>query len=406
MDSFNVVVKNASFDILSSGIFLNHNTGFEKFMDFLYSLNVENDYTIKVAVECTACYHQALVKFLQSKGIEVFVYNAQTARNIAKAYLKEKKTDTLDAEILANLLIDGKFPISMTHAENQFIQIRSYSRRLSGLGERIAMVKTKLKDELAQASKGMLYVFEKQSVFNKAPIQLMKLYPLPTDRIAAGIDEITQVLAFHSNNKYGMAEALKLLEFDAENQGDKELFFYFRQSILDYIEEIQYLQKKREQYLKIISALTEELKEAQNLMSLVGVGITLMPIILGEVGNIHRFPKAEKFVGYAGLAPVEHESGPYKGEKHLKKGGCPRLSHAFYMIANCARRYDERLKNLYQRVKGRHINSGKPKGIAHIIANCAVAREIAILVYNILKYNRKYYQNPKDYKDYKASLKS
>jgi hypothetical protein len=219
----------------------------------------------------------------------------------------------------------------MTHAENQFIQIRSYSRRLSGLGERIAdvglsptittTVKTKLKDELAQASKGMLYVFEKQSVFNKAPIQLMKLYPLPTDRIAAGIDEITQVLAFHSNNKYGMAEALKLLEFDAENQGDKELFFYFRQSILDYIEEIQYLQKKREQYLKIISALTEELKEAQNLMSLVGVGITLMPIILGEVGNIHRFPKAEKFVGYAGLAPVEHESGPYKGEKHLKKGG-------------------------------------------------------------------------------------
>ncbi len=42
------------------------------------------------------------------------VYNAQTARNLAKAYLKEKKTDYIDASILANLLIDGKFPTSMT----------------------------------------------------------------------------------------------------------------------------------------------------------------------------------------------------------------------------------------------------------------------------------------------------
>jgi len=80
------------------------------------------------------------------------------------------------------------------------------------------------------------------------------------------------------------------------------------------------------------------------------------------------------------------------------------LSYAFYMVANCTRRYDERLKNLYHRVKGRHIAAGKPKGVAHIIANCAVAREVAILVYNILKYKRKYYKDPNDYKAYKLSV--
>lgn len=234
----------------------------------------------------------------------------------------------------------------------------------------------------------------------------MKLYPLPADRLDAGVSEIAPVLACNSNNKYGLAEAEKLLSFDEQNQGNDKLFDYFRQSIVDYIEEIQYFERKREQYSVQISALTETLEPAQNLMSLTGVGITLMPIILGEVGSIHRFPSADKFVGYAGLAPVEHESGPYKGEKHLKKGGCKRLSYACYMAANCTRRYDERLKNLYHRVKQRHISAGKPKGVAHIIANCAVAREVAILVYNILKYNRKYFKKKEDYKTYKASLNS
>jgi len=403
--SFDVVVKNASFEILGSEQFSNHHEGFAHFMDFLKTLNPNNDYLIQVAIECTSCYHQELVRFLQEQGIEVFLYNAQTARNIAKAYLTEKKTDRLDASILANLLIDGKFPISITHAENEFISIRNYSRRLSGYSEQIAKAKTRLKGEVAQASRGMLYVFKKQAVFNKAPMNLMKLYPLPTDRIAAGVSEVAKVLATQSNNKYGMAEAEKLLQFDANNQGDERLFDYFRQSIVDYIEEIQYYQQKREQYLRQISTLTEECQPAQNLMSMVGVGVTLMPIILGEVGAIHRFHSADKFVGYAGLAPVEHESGPYKGEKHLKKGGSPRLSYAFYMTANCARRYDDRLKRLYHRVKGRHISAGKSKGVAHIIANCAVAREVAILIYWILKENRPYFKNPADYKAYQVEKK-
>ena len=40
----------------------------------------------------------------QAQGIEVYLYNGQTAKHLAKAYFKEKKTDCLDADILANLL--------------------------------------------------------------------------------------------------------------------------------------------------------------------------------------------------------------------------------------------------------------------------------------------------------------
>lgn len=359
-NTLTVVVKNAAFEILFFGEFPNENKGFEALMAQLWTLNPDKTYWVKVALECTGPYHLSLVRFLLEKGVEVFVYNAQTAKHLAKAYLKEKKTDVLDASILANLLIDGKFPLSMTPQENPYMELRCYSRRTQRFAEQIAQAKTRLKDELAQASVGMLKVFCQQAVFNLAPRQLMKLYPLPVDRLAAGVEEVAKILSHSSHNKYGQAEAETLIEWDAKNQGDSRLNDYFRQSIRDYIEEIETLETKRREYDEKIEHLTKDSEPAQNLLTLKGCGHKLMPILLSEAGNTDRFVRPDQFVGYVGMAPIEHESGPYKGEKHLKKGGSPRLSYACYMIANCIRRYDPRLKNLYLRVKERHLSAGKP----------------------------------------------
>ena len=56
-----------------------------------------------------------------------------------------------------------------------------------------------------------------------------------------------------------------------------------------------------------------------NLMSLPGCGNKLMAIVLSESGDINRFFSADKYVGDPGLAFVEHESGPYKGENISRK---------------------------------------------------------------------------------------
>jgi hypothetical protein len=97
-------------------------------------------------------------------------------------------------------------------------------------------------------------------------MHLMQLYPLPTVRLAAGVEEVARLFAKESNNKYGQAFAEKLLGLDAQNQGDERLFDSFRQSKSDYIEEIQYFITKQEQYLTPMEAQTKELKPAQHLL--------------------------------------------------------------------------------------------------------------------------------------------
>jgi len=262
--SFDAVAKNADSQVVKRGQFDNDHDGFSAFSLWLNELSTNESYRIIVAIECTGPYHLALVRFLKESGIEVFLFNGQTAKNLARAHLKEKKTDTLDAEILANLLIDGKFPTSAAQSDNEFIAIRSLSRRSSRYTQQIACAKTRLKDELCQSSLGMLKVFPNQAVFSKAATELMKLYPLPTDRLAAGVEEVTRVLSTISRNHYGKKEAEKLLAFDAQNQPDERLCDYFRQSITDYISDIQYFETKRGEYATQIQSMTKELKPANN----------------------------------------------------------------------------------------------------------------------------------------------
>ena len=267
-DNFSIDVKRYNCDTIYKDEFSNHHQGFCELYEAFNSLNDAKEFQFVVAIESTGPYHKALVRFLQEGGISVFVYNAQTAKHLAKAYLREKKTDKIDAEILALLLIDGKFPVSQTDADNDFIDIRNFSRRSSRYAEQIAKAKTHLKDELVQASKGMLVAFPKQAVFNRAPMELMKKYPLPINRLSAGVSEVTKVLTEYSNNRYGRTEAEKLLSFDQENQSDSRLFEYFRQSILDYIDDIEYYEKKRQVYTEKLDKITDSLDSAQNLLSL------------------------------------------------------------------------------------------------------------------------------------------
>lgn len=90
--SFVVAVKNSAFHLLGSQQFDNEAQGFEQLMTFLTTLNPDNTMRIQVALECTSIYHLGLVRFLSENGIEVYLYNAQTASH-QDTSLSQRKED-------------------------------------------------------------------------------------------------------------------------------------------------------------------------------------------------------------------------------------------------------------------------------------------------------------------------
>jgi transposase len=63
-----------------------------------------------------------------------------------------------------------------------------------------------------------------------------------------------------------------------------------------------------------------------------GVGVVNAGVILGEVGDIGRFPSRDHFASYCGTAPIAVSSGD-NNRHRLSRSGNRRLNHAIHIAA-------------------------------------------------------------------------
>ena len=86
-----------------------------------------------------------------------------------------------------------------------------------------------------------------------------------------------------------------------------------------------------------IAAVNTRIKTAvaqsnTSLIELFGVGPVLAAKLLGEVGDIGRFPSKHHFAAHTGTAPLEASSGQVVRHR-LSRAGNRKLNHALYMMA-------------------------------------------------------------------------
>jgi transposase len=87
-------------------------------------------------------------------------------------------------------------------------------------------------------------------------------------------------------------------------------------------------QQLDEQIAACLTQLTK-LVAATRLVDIVGIGPLLAARILGEVGDIHRFPTSDHFASANGTAPIPVSSGR-TDRYRLNRGGNRRLNRALY----------------------------------------------------------------------------
>ena len=119
-----------------------------------------------------------------------------------------------------------------------------------------------------------------------------------------------------------------------------------RQLAVDYIDDVVALDRK----LKTVEARIKEAVDdtGTTLTQIVGVGHVTAAMILGEVGNVARFPSNDHFASYTGTAPLDASSGDVIRHR-LSRAGNRQLNHALHMIAIAHRRFDPRGRDYYAR---------------------------------------------------------
>ena len=121
-----------------------------------------------------------------------------------------------------------------------------------------------------------------------------------------------------------------------------------RALVVDLIADVVALDRK-------VKTLTQQIADAvtatgTTLTSIAGIGPVTAAIILGEVGDVSRFPTRDHFASFTGTAPLEASSGDVVRHR-LNRLGNRRLNHALHITAMAHKRHDPRGAAYYAKKK-------------------------------------------------------
>lgn len=116
-------------------------------------------------------------------------------------------------------------------------------------------------------------------------------------------------------------------------------------------------------------------RKSEILRSVKGIGDVTVTTLLALMPELGQRP-AKTIAALAGLAPINCDSGTFRGQRHIH-GGRRRVRQALYMAALVAIQNTPRFKDYYQRVTAR---SGHAK-----VGIVAVARKLLVIVNAMLK---------------------
>jgi transposase len=191
------------------------------------------------------------------------------------------------------------------------------------------------------------------------------------------------------NSVHGIADKFNCdreIDFDKETIPEKLPKEYSLQVRLLY-SQIELLNKQIKQLESILRPKLIPNGDVQRLLGVPAIGMITAFTIFLEVDGIERFTDAKKFLSYCRLVPgaknsnktIRHRSGNKDGNKYLKV--------AFTDAAVHAKRYYPEIRSYYQKMLRRSNKA---------IAQTLVAKEIAKIVYYILK-------NKTEYKGFKGN---
>jgi transposase len=147
----------------------------------------------------------------------------------------------------------------------------------------------------------------------------------------------------------------------------------------ELVADLERLRVQRRQARQRISAAVAA--SGTTLTELFGVGPIVAATVIGEVGDVSRFPSRDRFAAYNGTAPIEVSSGERRRKVfRLSRRGNRRLNHAIHMAAVTQIRFRNTDGRAYYDRKIAEGHSGKE-------AIRALKRRISDAIYTRLRHD-------------------
>jgi len=355
----------------------------EKFAD----LSLDND-DFLVGIESTGAYSENLYEYITDSDYKVVLLNSyQTAKYRDFSTMKKIKNDTIDALVIAELLLSGKYKES--HISNDvYHSLKMLGRAKKSLMDKIKTIKREISTVMATVNPEICKVFP--NIFTKTALVVINKYPTATHLCKATPKKLTRLFRHVKGNNFSEDKGRYLIDLANTSMYAGRAHKARASTITSYIRILElYCQEKKQIELQIKQLIEEEIdtldNSVENLQSIPGVSDKTISAILGECGDLRRFDSAKAFIGYIGLYPTQYQSGNSLSVGRLAKRGIPIAKHALYMAAVGSVLHNPQMNKLFHD----KVSSGKSKKEALII----LAKKIAAIMYSIVKHNKPYESN-------------
>ena len=307
--------------------FTNDADGFQLLSSHLDSLP---DDSFIIGLESTAHYGDNLVRFLVNEGHKVCVINPIQTSTLRKNNIRKTKTDKVDTYIIAKALMLQQSHRFVTVDDINLMDLKALGRfRQKSLKQRTRL-KIQLKTYVDQTFPELQYFF-KSGLHQKAVYALLKEAPSAKDVASMHLTHLAHLLecASHGHFKKETASQLRVLARKSVGSPDSALSI----QVVHAIEQIELLDSQIDH---VEAEMTDIMKYLDSvIMSIPGIGYINGGMILGEIGDIRRFPGPKQLLAFAGLDPSVYQSGNFQAKRtRMSKRGSKVLRYALVNAAH------------------------------------------------------------------------
>lgn len=369
--------------LVPSHKFENTKEGFESLLQKIKDVSGKDDNEqIRIAIEATGHYWMNLYAYLKEQRYQnLILLNPLQSKALRNLGIRGIKTDKVDAQSIARVVFLNAENLQHPLDENVYA-LRQLSRLRLELVHQMADNKRKVICLLDLIFPEFQRIFS--NVFGVTARTFLEKYPAPDDLRKLSRKRMEAIITRCARGKLNP----KTIADNLRNIAKSSIGICFAKDALTLhlkllLQQIAFIESQIKEAEKAMAAYKEKLPSIQLLETIPGISFNLAATIVGEIGDINKFKKADSLVAYAGMDTKVIQSGNFEGTKaKLSKRGSPYLRWAYACAAGVARIHDPALKKIFEKKR----NQGKPYGIALT----AVVHKMIHITYAILKQQKPY----------------
>ena len=352
--------------------FTNDADGFQLLVSKLESFDRNS---IIIGLESTAHYGDNLVRYLVAEFYQVCVLNPIKTCQMRKNNIRKTKTDKVDTYVIAKTLMMQDDLRFVSFYDLDMMDLKALGRFRQKTIKQRTRLKIQLTTYVDQVFPEIQYFF-KSGLHQNAVYALLKEAPSPKEIASMHMTHLANLLKVNSHGHFTKEQAKELRVLAQKSVGVNDSSLSIQ--ITHTIEQIELLDSQLFHTELEMANLVTCLHSV--IMTIPGIGFVNGGIILGEIGDIHRFSEPKKLLAFAGLDPSVHQSGNFQAKRtRMSKRGSRVLRYALMNAAHNVVKNNSTFKDYY--------DSKKAEGRSHYNALGHCAGKLVRVIWKMLTDN-------------------